>query len=318
MEKKRKMIYAAAGVAVLIAVIAAVVYVAAGGRRKEDPAGGKTENPVESGAENPQENPAAGQDGQGAGEGPEEYVTTAMYIPIAKEVYLLVDQDNGAVFTANFPEELYDIDGEKTAREQLKKGNILKIYGNGIMLESWPGQYPGVTRMEVVEEGDPSDADQYKELVDEYYQEPDPAEPPSLNLEYTTEQAKVASMVNRGGYEWTYLDKDGTSNSVVADSLPVLLWKDELLNDVRLGGPLDLYLVFSEEPVEVTAVRWPADMRGSDGQTADGGLPDGEPVEVTEKDEKPVIEKAEPGYVYGITAVWENGRAEFGFLTAAQ
>ena len=48
-----------------------------------------------------------------------------------------------------------------------------------------------ITKMKVVEEGKPSDADAYQDIVDEIYQEPDPSEPPSLNVGYTTDLADV-------------------------------------------------------------------------------------------------------------------------------
>lgn len=300
MEKKKKILYAAAGAVILLLVMTAVISSAA----KRAPEGEAAQGDTESGKEEAVSD--------GAGEEPEETVTTAMYIPIAGDVYLMADQDNGMVFTINFPEEIYGVDGEKITKEQLRKGNVVKLYGNGIMAESWPGQYPGITKIEVIAEGSPSDADVYQEIVDEFYQEPDPSEPPSLNLEYRTELAVVSSAVNRGGYEWSYLDTDGTSNSVAADSLHVLMWNDELLNAVKLENPLELQLYFTKEPEEVIVVRWPSELRNTEED-----IPEGEPVTVAEKDGKPIIKEAEAGYVYMITAVWENGRADYGFLTVS-
>ncbi len=44
-------------------------------------------------------------------------------------------------------------------------------------------------------------------------------------------------------------------------------------------------------------------------------MPEGEKAVVAEKDGQLVMEGVEGGYVYEITAVWENGRATFGFIT---
>ena len=86
--------------------------------------------------------------------------------------------------------------------------------------------------------------------------EPDPAEPPTMNLGYTTDMASVVVMVNRGGYEWTYMDNDGLSNAVVADAAHVLQWKvGEDLADVKTTDPLDITLYFSKKPQEVEVIR---------------------------------------------------------------
>ena len=76
------------------------------------------------------------------------------------------------------------------------------------MMQSYPGQYPGVTKIKVMEQGTPADADRYQELIDTIYQEPDPAEPPSLDVNYRTDQAVVTAMTTRGGFHWEYKDKD--------------------------------------------------------------------------------------------------------------
>lgn len=248
--------------------------------------------------------------GKGTGENEMgQEAITAIYIPFGDGEHIFVGEQAG-VFVATFPEEIYDINGQKITRDQLVKGNMVKIYGNGIMLESYPGQYPGITKMEVVAEGSPSDADAYQDLVDELYTEPDPAEPPTMNLGYTSDLASVVVMVNRGGYEWTYMDKDGLSNSVVADSPHVLQWKaGEELADVRITEPLDITFYFSQKPEEVVVVRYDAALLGTE------EIPQGEEVAVKEKDGDFMITGVTDGYVYDVMGIWENGRAHYGFIT---
>lgn len=239
----------------------------------------------------------------------DEYETTAMYVPLGESSYIMVDQENNTVFTVEFPEEMYDINGNKISKEDLTGGNIVRIHGNGIMLESYPGQYPGVSRMEVIEQGQASDTGIYQSIIDEIYQEPDPAEPPTLNVEYTTGLAVTALIVKRGGYEWTYMDNAGLSNAVVADSAPVYRWGDELV-DAKLEQPVDMILNFSDIPQEVTVIRYRAEL--SEDETE---MLEGEMVELQVLDEKYVIPLAEAGYIYEVIGVWENGRATYGFLT---
>jgi hypothetical protein len=251
--------------------------------------------------------------GMKGGKVPEEEETaiTAMYVPFGEGQYIFVGETAG-VFTVTAEPgsyEVLDIEGNQIALDQLSKGNMVKIYGDNVMAQSYPGQYPGVHRMEVVEEGSPSDADQYQGIIDEIYTEPDPAEPPTMQVEYTTDLANATVLANRGGYEWVYTDKDGLSNAVVADSVHVLDWGD-LLIDVTLTDPLDLTLSFSDKPTEVKVVRYDSALRGKAQE-----MPEGEEVPVVEKDGKFMLEGVDGDYVYEVTGVWENGRATYGFYT---
>lgn len=247
--------------------------------------------------------------GKERGRNMEQETITAMYIPFGQGGHIFVG-DQAGVFTATFPDEIYDVNGKKITQSQLTRGNMVLIYGNGIMLESYPGQYPGIAKMEVIAEGKPEDADAYQYLVDEIYTEPDPAEPPSLNLEYTTDLASVVVMVNRGGYEWTYTDEDCLSNAVVADAAHVLQWKaGEELADVKISEPLDITLTFSQKPREVQVVRYDSALLGTK------EIPEGEAVTVWEKDGEFALDGVVGGYVYEVTGLWESGRAYYGFLT---
>ena len=242
----------------------------------------------------------------------EELAVTAMYVPIAEDAYIFVDQNNGAVFTVTFPEKMYDIDGNIITQNELVKGNILKIYGNGIMLESYPGQYPGISKMKVIETGSPADADVYQNIIDELYSAPDPSEPPFLNVEYTTDTAVVTVMATRGDYEWSYTDGNGEGKSEIACGPHILCWGD-LLVDIRLGvaEPVDFTLIFSVQPQEVKVFRYDLLLKDTEGEIPDGG----EEVEIEEKDGKWMLPSVEGGYIYEVIGIWDNGRATYGFLT---
>lgn len=243
----------------------------------------------------------------------EEIKITAMYVPYGEgeNQYIMVDQNTGAVFTVTMPGKVYDVKGKKIKPENLKRGNILSIYGNGIMLDSYPGQYPQVTKIQVEEEGRPSDADQYQTLVDGIYREPDPAQPPSLNLEYRTDSAAISSITSEGGYEWNYVDKEGKSNSVIADASHILTWDDII--DCRLEEPTDITLRFSEKPDRIEVKRWTNDMRKSPGDDSDS--PDGEDVSAETNSGDYILKGADPGFVYLITAHWDTSYMEYGFIT---
>lgn len=240
-------------------------------------------------------------------------VNRVMYVPYGENSYVMIDQENGMIFTVTFPEEIYDLDGKQITQAELKKGNILEITGNGVMAESYPGQYPGVTKIRVVEEGQESDAERYQDIIDSIYSEPDPSAVPWLSVEYRTELAQVSTAIPNGGYKWTYEDENGQMQSVVADSAHVLMWNEELYGDVSPGEATDLTLIFSKEPVKVEVSRWAAD-HGGDQAYLDTHQ-DGESVAVEQKEGHYFIPKAEQDDIYRVTATWENGTVEYGFKT---
>lgn len=102
----------------------------------------------------------------------------AMYIPAGEDGHLMVGEGTGNVFTVTMPDNIQDKNGKKISEEDLNRGDIVAIYGDEIMLESYPGQYPGVTKIKVVKEGKASDADQYQDILDEFWPEKDPGELP--------------------------------------------------------------------------------------------------------------------------------------------
>mgnify|MGYP002572917323 CR=1 FL=1 len=64
------------------------------------------------------------------------------------------------------PDKLTDENGKKLTEEDMTDGDVYLIYGDSIMLESFPGQYPGITKMVRKEQGNQEKADHYrKELL---------------------------------------------------------------------------------------------------------------------------------------------------------
>ena len=96
-----------------------------------------------------------------------DVVSTAMVAYANGDQVLFVDQETQ---TPYIPTEIDDatiiVDGQQTDEEALVAGNIVQVTGNGIMLESYPGQYPGITKVEVIETGSPADAEQYADIVE--------------------------------------------------------------------------------------------------------------------------------------------------------
>ena len=237
--------------------------------------------------------------------------TTAMYVPYGEDQYIMVDQEVGTIFTVTMPEDIYDVDGKKIKPEDLEKGNILHIYGNGIMLESYPGQYPGITKIVMVEKGKPSDADQYQNVIDEIYREPNPAEVPFMDVEYRTDSAVVKAMTTTGSYKWDYTDKEGNPQSVTEESPHILTW--EVISDITLDNPTDITLLFNKKPDSIQVERWDVKSRRDSGD--ESKVPDGEEVAAEVDGDSYILRGVNSGSVYLVTAQWGDSQVEYGFLT---
>ncbi|HIY51674.1 MAG TPA: YobA family protein [Candidatus Olsenella avicola] len=224
---------------------------------------------------------------EGEGSAMDEFVSTAMVVTFDDGEVLFVDQDTGTPYYPTLPE----------GAPELTAGNIVRVTGNGIMLESYPGQYPGITRVEVVEEGSPADAEKYDELVAEIWQPKDPAEPPLASLEYTTELAVITLLPTACGYTWTY-EQDGKEQTVAVDAPhPTQLEADEL-PDARVDGPTEVTVSFDVEMAELVVSRWSEDALDVEG----------EPVEA--EDGTFIVE---PGYRYAFFATFDAGGATYVF-----
>ncbi len=246
-----------------------------------------------------------------AGSDMAEEVQKAVFLAEDSGVWYLGDLEHGTIYVTHTPSDtLYDENGSALDPSEIKKGDFLQVEGDGIMLESYPGQYPGISRISRISGGTEADAEKFEEELSEILPEKDPSEIPFLNLCYTQPNAQVTTMATQGGYTWSYTDENGNGQSVVADSPFILEWSE--LNDLNTAndeGKTDLELVFSQEPESVTAKKWPTADRGKD---FDGNIPKGESVSV-EYAKSWTIPEAEAGYIYEVDAVFENGTVTYGF-----
>lgn len=103
----------------------------------------------------------------------EQSALDAMYLTYGENDSVFVALDSQALFDAAMPEgEIYGADGRHIAPRDLKNGNRVKIYGDGVMMESYPGQYHGVTKIVVTAAGRPEDTKPYQKILADLYREP--------------------------------------------------------------------------------------------------------------------------------------------------
>ena len=225
-----------------------------------------------------------------------DYALKAVYLEKENGDFIFVNVTDEYPFDGNIPEgELYDEDGEKITKEDLNNGDVVNIWGNGVIAESYPAQYNGITKMERIRQAD-----------QEYI-----SERPHLNVCYTDELAAAAVMIPEPlGYTWTYTDESGESRTVTTDAAHVL--QTEPVEVKNLSAPMTMELQFDEAPESVKLLVWDDTLLG---QYQDGTaeIPEGKNVEITENNEGNLEFTAQPGSVYLVQGQWEQGTAEYGF-----
>nr|WP_288975541.1 hypothetical protein [uncultured Blautia sp.] len=225
--------------------------------------------------------------------------------------YLFVDIRNQTPFTGPLEGSITDEQGEKLEPWELENGDVVKIYGNGIMTMSYPGQYPGITKIVRIQEQNQELLEQYGKLLKQFSYQEEASALPFLNLEYSQPQAVVTAAVNTtGGYRWEYENEAGETVSETTDAAFILQWDE--YEEIKIPEHTDVKLIFSKEPEEITVTRYESSMQAQ--TEVSEAEQHGEAVTVTKEEEGSVLQ-AEPGYIYSVKAKWDNGEAEYGFQT---
>ena len=244
------------------------------------------------------------------------YTMQAVYLKKEDGNNIFVELENDMPFTGKIPqEELYDENGEKITEQDLNNGDVLNIYGNGIMTQSYPGQYNGISKIERTEQENQEYIEEYSHFLDEFFVEKEPSQRPELNVCYTDDLAAVTVMIPEAlGYTWTY-EENGESNTITTDAPHIL--QTNPTEVTKLSEPMKMELMFDAKPESVQILSWEDSLLGQYQDRADQ-IPDGTPVEVQENEEGNPEFTAQPGCVYLVQGQWENGTADYGFWTPSE
>lgn len=244
------------------------------------------------------------------------YTMQAVYLKKEDGNNIFVELENDMPFTGKIPqEELYDENGEKITEQDLNNGDVLNIYGNGIMAQSYPGQYNGISKIERTEQENQEYIEEYSHFLDEFFVEKEPSQRPELNVCYTDDLAAVTVMIPEAlGYTWTY-EENGESNTITTDAPHIL--QTNPTEVTKLSEPMKMELMFDVKPESVQILSWEDSLLGQYQDRADQ-IPDGTPVEIQENEEGNPEFTAQPGCVYLVQGQWENGTADYGFWTPSE
>ena len=240
----------------------------------------------------------------------------AVYLKKENGNNIFVELENDMPFTGIVPEgELYDEEGEKITEQDLNNGDVLNIYGNGVMAQSYPAQYHGITKIERTEQENQEYIEEYSHFLDEFFVEREPSQRPELNVSYTDDLAAVTVMIPEAfSYTWTY-EENGESNTITTDAPHIL--QTNPTEVTKLSEPMKMELMFDVKPESVQILSWEDSLLGQYQDSADQ-IPDGTPVEIQENEEGNPEFTAQPGCVYLVQGQWENGTADYGFWTPSE
>ena len=246
-----------------------------------------------------------------------EYALKAVYLEKEDGNSIFVNLTEEYPFDGNIPEgELYDEDGEKITQEDLNSGDVLNIWGNGVIAESYPAQYNGITKMERTEQSNQEYIDQYGHYLEELFVEKDPSELPYLNVCYRDELADATVMIpDPLSYTWTYTDESGESRTVTTDGAHVL--HTEPVEVKKISEPMTMELYFDEVPESVELLVWDDTLLGQYQDSADQ-IPEATAVEVTKSGKGNLEFNAQPGSVYLVQGQWDQGTVEYGFWVPSE
>lgn len=229
-----------------------------------------------------------------------------------QEFYIFADIKNETLFEAEIPDgKLFDKNGEKISKENLQAGDTIEIYGNGVVTQSLPPQYAGVTKMIRTEKGDQKIAEKYQPLIDAFYQAPDPSEIPTLSIENYQKLAIVSTSISPVSYDWSYTEDDGTTESQKAEEGSILeKYQAGVLPEIICDAEdKSLKFMFSRKPEKVTVKKWSM-------ETLSGEAAEFTEQDVTMDESEGELKEAEVNSVYELEAVWENGTVKYGFTVS--
>ena len=99
---------------------------------------------------------------------PRIYPMKAVYLEDKSGNDIFVDLKDGFPFTGPIPQErLYDKNGDKISEAELDNGDVVDVYGDGQIAESFPKKYLGITEIKIVEKENQEYLEKYGHVLED-------------------------------------------------------------------------------------------------------------------------------------------------------
>ena len=224
-----------------------------------------------------------------------EEAMKAVYLENQQGDFMFVDLTNETPFLGILPEDgVYSQKEEKISGEDLNSGDVVLVWGSGVMAQSYPAQYNGITKIQVEEKGNQKYVESYSHYMEEFFPAADFSQIPMLDVSY---------------------EKENGEKETIATDTAYILQRDNM-TEISLENGTEMELLFSLAPQKTEVLRWSMEEWEKARQEKDTAeIPDGETVQVTENQAGNPVISCDAGYVYQVKGYWENGEAEYGFYT---
>lgn len=240
----------------------------------------------------------------------EDSYMEAVYLKDEQGNGIFVQTDTEMPFFGTIPQELYDEKENKITEEDLNSGDVVKIWGNEAIAQSYPAQYPGITKIQIEEKENKEYIEKYGHYLEEFIAVPDETELPYLEISYKQPQALVTAAVDTvASYIWEYSGDDG--KQVREESLENSVLTLPELTEIKVAGDTQAELLFCTEPEKVEVLRWEEGLKMEEG--SEDAIPEGETVQLENGEAGNISITVQSGYIYMIKAFWKNGEVEYGF-----
>lgn len=240
----------------------------------------------------------------------EDSYMEAVYLKDEQGNGIFVQTDTEMPFFGTIPQELYDEKENKITEEDLNSGDVVKIWGNEAIAQSYPAQYPGITKIQIEEKENKEYIEKYGHYLEEFIAVPDETELPYLDISYKQPNALVTAAVDTvASYIWEYSGDDG--KQVREESLENSVLTLPELAEIQVAGDTQAELLFCTEPEKVEVLRWDESLKMEEG--SEDAIPEGETVQIENGEAGNTSITVQPGYIYMIKAFWKNGEVEYGF-----
>ena len=240
----------------------------------------------------------------------EDSYMEAVYLKDEQGNGIFVQTDTEMPFFGTIPQELYVEKENKITEEDLNSGDVVKIWGNEAIAQSYPAQYPGITKIQIEEKENKEYIEKYGHYLEEFIAVPDETELPYLDISYKQPNALVTAAVDTvASYIWEYSGDDG--KQVREESLENSVLTLPELAEIQVAGDTQAELLFCTEPEKVEVLRWDESLKMEEG--SEDAIPEGETVQIENGEAGNISITIQPGYIYMIKAFWKNGEVEYGF-----
>lgn len=240
----------------------------------------------------------------------EDSYMEAVYLKDEQGNGIFVQTDTEMPFFGTIPQELYDEKENKITEEDLNSGDVVKIWGNEAIAQSYPAQYPGITKIQIEEKENKEYIEKYGHYLEEFIAVQDETELPYLDISYKQPNALVTAAVDTvASYIWEYSGDDG--KQVREESLENSVLTLPELAEIQVAGDTQAELLFCTEPEKVEVLRWDESLKMEEG--SEDAIPEGETVQIENGEAGNTSITVQPGYIYMIKAFWKNGEVEYGF-----